>query len=66
MACGNCGDDTGWHVWKTREYATGKPIRVWVACADCNDDQQKPYPDVCEACGEKQGDCKCERSEEGR
>jgi hypothetical protein len=61
MACGNCGDDSGWTIWHMRDYTSQKPVRVWAACADCNDDQRKPKPDCCEGCGEKATECTCTR-----
>lgn len=72
-ACGNCGDGSGWTVWHTRTWPPGVPhvrnedamipVRVWVACADCNDDQLKPKPECCEGCGEKSAECVCIREQ---
>lgn len=33
--CDNCGDNTGWHF---------SMFLGWVACADCNDAEEKPIP----------------------
>jgi hypothetical protein len=42
-ACGNC-DGSGWHAWYPN-LPDGTPAGlVWVACADCNDDEHKPKP----------------------
>jgi hypothetical protein len=41
--CPNCGDGSGWSWWDTVNLQTGQ-WGVWVACADCNDDEQKPPP----------------------
>ncbi len=58
-ACGNCGDGSGWTVWRTEVFngcqRPGYPVAVFVACADCNDDQLKPYPapwPICLVCEE--------------
>ena len=61
IPCGNCGDGSGWSVW--RPLTVDVPPRrtfVWVACADCNDDLQKPKPHLCEGCGETAPFCACE------
>jgi len=52
--CSNCGDDSGWTIWHTHTWPDGIPhirdedatveVVVWVACADCNDDELKPKP----------------------
>jgi hypothetical protein len=67
--CGNCGDDSGWLIWHTFAWPVGVPhlrnedatvpVRVWAACADCNDDGLKPKPECCEGCGEKLNECCC-------
>jgi hypothetical protein len=57
--CSNCGDNSGWTLWFPRDAKTGRIMRVWAACADCNDDQLKPKPDCCEGCGEKATECAC-------
>lgn len=54
--CGNCGDGKGWHIWRPRSHPEG----VWFACADCNDNAEKPKPDLCEGCGETEPFCECE------
>lgn len=55
IGCGNCGDGSGWQVWRPN----GGRGFVWVACADCNDDGKKPKPDLCEGCGETEPFCLC-------
>jgi len=58
LMCDNCGDGSGWTVWQTtlnyRPPLSGAPVSMFVACADCNDDQMIPYPKpwpVCHICG---------------
>jgi hypothetical protein len=60
-SCENCGDGSGWSVWRTRELPGNKPVLVWAACADCNDDGDKPKPEMnfCEGCGEWWNFCTC-------
>jgi hypothetical protein len=64
--CGNCGDGCGWSIWFTREMPSGKPVYVWAACADCNDDALKPKPELCEGCAETPAFCRCEKSRDQR
>lgn len=61
--CGNCGDGSGWHAWYPVHVDTGQRKLVWVACADCNDDAQKPKPDLCESCGLTEPFCECDFDE---
>ncbi len=62
--CGNCGDGSGWHVWRPKPLPGQRgPLLEWCACADCNDDMQKPKPDLCEGCGETPGDCGCDHDD---
>jgi hypothetical protein len=44
--CPVCPDGTGWTLWHTKDFKTGVPMSVWVACADCNDDARRPKPEV--------------------
>ena len=69
-ACGNCGDGSGWTVWRTAilgEFGVPSfPVCVFVACADCNDDGIKPYPapwPVCKRCEESMQFCICLREQ---
>lgn len=41
--CLTCGAN-GWLIWSPVETTTGHKTLVWSACADCNDDEQKPKP----------------------
>lgn len=63
MSCGNCGDDSGWTIWWPFDLKLGRRVRIWAACADCNDDGKKPKPDCCEGCGEKATECMCVREQ---
>ena len=64
-ACGNCGDGSGWSIWYTHIYDENRelwPVAVFVACADCNDDEAKPFPapwPVCPLCEESKIFCHC-------
>lgn len=60
--CGTCGG-SGWSAW--RPFLPDGVTRtfVWVACADCNDDERKQEkPELCEGCGETERFCRCERN----
>jgi DnaJ-class molecular chaperone len=59
MACSNCGG-TGWHAWRPQRTTDGRRVLVWVACADCNDDERMLKPELCEGCGDTQPFCRCE------
>lgn len=59
MRCGNCGDGSGWSVWRPLSVDRKRREFVWVACADCNDDAAKPKPDLCEGCGDTEPFCLC-------
>ena len=59
-ACGNCGDGCGWHAWRPLDPRTHRRVLAWVACADCNDDGEKPQPDLCEGCGDTPAFCLCD------
>jgi hypothetical protein len=65
--CDNCGDGSGWTVWRTRIYGGElRDFALFVACADCNDDQLKPYPTpwpVCHRCEESAQFCTCLREQ---
>ena len=58
--CANCGDGSGWSIWRPRSVEGCPTAGVWVACADCNDDGQKPKPDLCDGCGNTRPFCVCE------
>lgn len=62
--CDNCGDGCGWHHEQMRT-PEGKPHMVWFACADCNDDEVKPKPEVCEECGRREEICICPKERYG-
>lgn len=67
--CDNCGDGSGWTVWKTQIYDSNGalwPVSLFVACADCNDDGLKPFPapwPVCSICEESLQICACLREQ---
>jgi hypothetical protein len=55
--CDNCGDGSGW----ARTRIGGETH--WGACADCNDDGEKPKPPYCSRCDETFPFCHCPRAE---
>lgn len=55
--CDNCQDGTGWTRTFMIAVESGTPVLVWFACANCNDDEEKPLPAVCDGCGLKVGEC---------
>jgi len=60
VTCDNCGDGSGWNTWYTRRLPTKFKDIVWVACADCNDDDQKRKPTHCLFCQNTRPYCTCE------
>lgn len=67
--CENCIDGSGWTVWRTDIYDEARilrPVCMFVACADCNDDGEKPYPapwPVCSICENSLQLCNCMREQ---
>lgn len=67
-ACENCGDGSGWSIWYGRipgdHFGEFYPVALFAACADCNDDEAKPFPapwPVCPLCEESKSFCHCGR-----
>lgn len=63
--CDMC-DGCGWLLWDTHilDSVRGEayPVTMFVGCADCNDDQTKPYPTpwpVCLLCEQQTMFCQC-------
>lgn len=51
----HCGG-SGWFTWRPKNVARTRTEFMWAACADCNDNGEKPdKPELCEGCGEVAG-----------